>query len=297
VSRTIQDQIIGGKYRVMERSDAAWDNLLSEIEWSDLREDIMNQATLQQFGRIVGCDAVVYGTIRECATYPAQNQAVTRLSLTMGVVETGEAKWSSGEIKRVKVVPAPQQQIGKVDPALARAVTLAAKKAAENLQAQAVGVDGFAVFPLQGKDEDGYVCGVLQGELARVGANPIPVAQAQWQEYLVANSQSGQSVDAMRGYAQANGHPAILHGAVSERSVEGNKYKATVRFTVNMVDAATGRTIWSPGEVVGSAWLDWRDIIGQAVGDPLVWVVAGIILLLIIWGAFKRLFLAATRPR
>ncbi len=61
IARTIQDRIIGGKYRVMERSDAAWDKLLSEIKWSELREDIMNQATLQQFGRIVGCDAVVYG--------------------------------------------------------------------------------------------------------------------------------------------------------------------------------------------------------------------------------------------
>ena len=132
IARTIQDQIIGGKYRVMERSDAAWDKLLSEIEWSDLREDIMNQATLQQFGRIVGCDAVVYGTIRECATYPDKNQAVTRLSLTMGIVETGEAKWSSGEIKRVKVVPVPLQIIGDIDPALARATAIATQNATRN---------------------------------------------------------------------------------------------------------------------------------------------------------------------
>ena len=31
VTRTIQDQIIGGRYRVMERSDAAWNSLLGEI--------------------------------------------------------------------------------------------------------------------------------------------------------------------------------------------------------------------------------------------------------------------------
>ena len=130
VTRSIQDQIIGGRYRVMERSDAAWDNLLGEIEWSALREDIMNQATLQQFGRIVGCDAVVYGTIRECASDPQRNEAVTRLSLTLGVVETGEARWSSGEIKSVTFGPAAAALPVDVDPALARAVTQAAQEAA-----------------------------------------------------------------------------------------------------------------------------------------------------------------------
>ena len=88
-----------------------------------------------------------------------------------------------------------------------------------------------------------------------------------------------------------------ITGAVSERDVASSKYKASVRFTVTMIDAETGRAIWSPGEVAGSAWLDWRDIIGQAIRDPLVWVVAGILVLLIIWGAFKKLFMAATRPR
>jgi len=297
IARTIQDQIIGGRYRVMERSDAAWDNLLSEIKWTALREDTMNQATLQQFGRIVGCDAVVYGTIRECASYPAKHQAVTRLSLTMGVVETGEARWSSGEIKRGKFVGMSLPLPIDVDPALARAVSLATQKAAEHLQAQALAVSGFVIFPLKGKDADGYVGSVLQGQLAKAGANPIPVSVAQWQEYLMANSQSAESVEAMRGFAQANGHAAVLHGAVSERGVDSSKYKASVRFTVTMVDAETGRAIWSPGEVTASAWLDGRDIIGQAIKDPLVWVVAGIIVLLIVWGAFKRLFKSATRPR
>lgn len=297
VTRTFQDQIIGGRYRVMERSDAAWNNLLGEIEWSALREDIMNQTTLQQFGRIVGCDAVVYGTIRECAGYPQRNEAVTRLSLTLGVVETGEARWSSGEIKRVTVLSASDAVPVDVDPALARAVTRAAQAAAGSLKAQAAGLSGFALFPLQGKDADAYIGGVLQGELAKVGANPIPVSNAQWQEYLVANSQSAQSVEAMRGFAQANGHPALLHGSVNEREVEKSKYKATVRFTLTLVDAESGRAIWSPGEVVGSAWLDGRDIVAQAVRDPLVWVLAGIIVLLVILGAVKRLFKAAGQPR
>ncbi len=299
IVRTIQDQIIGGKYRVMERTDAAWDNLLSEIDWSDLREDIMNQATLQQFGRIVGCDAVVYGTVRECKTYAATNQAVTRLSLTMGVVETGEAKWSSGEIKRVKVMPPPLTPVTDVDPALARAVNGATQKAAESLQAQAPVLEGrnFVVFPFQGKDEDGYVRGVLHSQFTKLGAHPVHASIAEWQEYLVANSQNAQSVDAMRGFAKEGGHNAVLYGTVTERTVAGKKYKAVVRFTVTMVDTETGQSIWSPGEVTGEAWLDWRDIIGQAVSDPIAWVVIGLLVLLIIWTSFKKMLFKASRPR
>jgi hypothetical protein len=77
IVNTIQSEIIGGPYRVMERNTQAWDTLLGEIEWGSLREDIMNADTVQRFGRIEGCDAIVYGTVRECAEYPMSGRAVT----------------------------------------------------------------------------------------------------------------------------------------------------------------------------------------------------------------------------
>ncbi len=70
-----------------------------------------------------------------------------------------------------------------------------------------------------------------------------------------------------------------------------------MRFTVTMVDTETGQSIWSPGEVTGEAWLDWRDIIGQAVSDPIAWVVIGLLVLLIIWTSFKQMLFKASRPR
>lgn len=297
IVRTIQSQLIGGRYRIMERSDPAWDNLLSEIEWSDKREDIMNQATLQQFGRIVGCDAVVYGTVRECKVYPDSYQAVTRLSLTLGVVETGEAKWSSGEIKQVKVVPGPMEFTGAMDSLLAEAISQACQKAAGSLQASGAGVNGFVVFPLRGQDGDGYIRGVLQSSLAQVGANPIPVAIAEWNEYLVANSQNQQSVEAMRGFAKLKGYPAILHGGVNVRQARNGRYHATTSFTVTLVDSETGRTLWSPGEVVGSAKLSGRRLLIAGLQDPIVWVIGGLLIAFIIWRAFRKMFVSAMRPR
>ena len=99
IVNTIQSQVIGGRYRVIERDRQTLDTLLKEIAWDTRREDVMDAATVQQFGKIAGCDAIVFGTVRECAFYPDSGQAITRLTLTMRVVQTGEARWSSGEIK------------------------------------------------------------------------------------------------------------------------------------------------------------------------------------------------------
>ncbi len=257
----------------------------------------MNPETLQQFGRIEGCDAVLYGTIRECATDPGKQQAMTRLNLTLSVVETGQAIWSSGEIRKAKVIAVALVPPVDINPALARAVNRAARKAAEQLQAKALGIGSFAFFPLEGKDPDGYVTGVLHGTFAEMGASPSTVSQESWQAYLATNAQTTPSADAMRGFATQAGHPALMFGTVNERQTLPQKYRAVVRFTLNLVDAETGQTIWSPGEIIGEARLDYRDMVMTAVGDPIVWVVAGLILLFIVWRAFKKLFVAAAKPR
>src|SRR4030042_1199313 len=121
-----------GRYRIMERNTQAWDNLLSEMEWNTLREDTMNQETLQRFGWIEGCDAVMYGTLRECAMYPYPNRAypITRLTLTLGIVKTGQAKWSSGEVVSVRFIPPPDKP-PNIDPAPVRAINQGARRAAE----------------------------------------------------------------------------------------------------------------------------------------------------------------------
>lgn len=297
IASTIQSQIIGGPYRVMERDTEAWENLLGEVKWGTLREDIMSQEAVQRFGNIQGCDAIVYGTVRECASYPGTGSAVTRLTLRMGIVETGEAKWSSGEIKMVKIVPQAPKPLPDVDSALVRAINLAAEKAAESLKNRSLNIKGFAFFPLLGKDEDNYVSEVLQSHLTKVGCSPIPVSQMQWQEYLVANSSAPQRVETMRNFSKEKGHSALLYGTVNECRVLERKYKAVARMTLNMVNVETGQSVWSPGEIVGTVWLDWQDIVRLAVSDPIVWVLGSLIVLLIIWRSIKKLFRTATRPR
>jgi hypothetical protein len=297
IVNTIQSEIIGGPYRVMERNTQAWDTLLGEIEWGSLREDIMNADTVQRFGRIEGCDAIVYGTVRECAEYPMSGRAVTRLTLKMGVVETGEAKWSSGEIKSVRIVGATAPPRPDMDPAIIRAINELTGSAVAGLKGKNVNTASFAFFPLLGQDDDGYFTEVLQAELTKAGCNPAPVSRAEWQEYLVANSRTADSVQAMRDFAKTKGYDSFLYGTVNECRIIPRKYKALARATLTMVGTETGEAVWSPGEIRGEARLDWQDILAIAVHDPIAWVLGGIIILLIVWRAFARLFKSATRPR
>jgi len=80
-------------FKVYVRDDAEWNKLLAEIEFSDRRFDIMDQATLQKFGSIKGVDAVLYGTVREASSDFLGNGTV-RLALTLSDVETGQRLWS-----------------------------------------------------------------------------------------------------------------------------------------------------------------------------------------------------------
>jgi hypothetical protein len=257
----------------------------------------MNQQTVQRFGRIEGCDAVIYGTLRECATYPDTGQAVTRLTLTMGIVETGEAKWSSGEVKSVRIRSEPGPGGETMDPALIRAVNQCAAQAAENLQGSGTAANGFCVFPLLGGDGDGYMCGVLHSSLAKIGCSPALVSVDRWRGYLVANSGDARSVESMRSFARENGYKAFLWGTVNECKVLDRKYKAVARITLHLVNVDTGQAAWGPGEIIGTSWLDWQDAVRLAVGDPIVWVLGGLLILAIIWRVLRGFVRTATRPR
>ncbi|MCK4826017.1 hypothetical protein KA005_60275, partial [bacterium] len=90
---------------------------------------------------------------------------------------------------------------------------------------------------------------------------------------------------------------AILYGTVRERKASQQIFKAVVRMTLNMADVETGQIKWSSKPVTSSVWLEWPEILQAAVRHPVVWIVGGLIVLLIIWRAFKKLFRTATRPR
>ncbi|MBN1506065.1 MAG: hypothetical protein JW955_04420 [Sedimentisphaerales bacterium] len=296
IGSMIQSQIIGGRYKVIERDAQTWDSLLGEIEWNVLREDIMNAETVQKFGKVIGCDAIVFGTIRECAEYPDRRLAITRLTLKMSVVQTGEARWSSGEIRSAQGLGV-EPPLPPADPALLRVIARLADSAVAGMKGVTINAARIGLFPLLGQAQSAYVTEVLQAELTKAGWNPSPISRVEWEEYLVANYRSVPTVEAMTDFANRRGYDAFLYGTVSECRILGRKYKAMAAATLNLVNAKTGEVIWNPGEIREEGWLDLRDILVLASGDPLVWVLGGIVVLLIAWRAFAKLFRSATRPR
>lgn len=84
--------------KVLARGRKEWDLLLGEIAWGAKREDVMDAATIQRFGKIQGCDGILYGTLRETGIQdlPTGKRAFARLSIHVAEVETGRIVWSSG---------------------------------------------------------------------------------------------------------------------------------------------------------------------------------------------------------
>jgi hypothetical protein len=223
IVNAIQSQIIGGRYKVMERDPQTWNTLLMEVGWGNRREDIMDAQTVQRFGKIVGCDAIVFGTVRECASYPDSSRAVTRLTLKMSMVQTGEAKWSSGEIKSVRILSVAEPSRPDMDPALIRAVARLTDGAAEGLKGRNIAMPSFGIFPLLGQDQSGYVTDVLQAKLTKAGCNPVPVSRTEWREYLEANSRDSASIDAMSDFARQRGAWRGMVGLAGHRWLSGQR--------------------------------------------------------------------------
>jgi hypothetical protein len=85
-------------YHLFSRSDEEWDKLLTEIEWGVRREDIMDPATVQKFGRIKGVDAVMFGQVWDRDVNMWSIRGHTKLSVSLAEVETGQILWSSGPV-------------------------------------------------------------------------------------------------------------------------------------------------------------------------------------------------------
>ncbi len=85
--------------QVLVRGEKEWGALLDEIKWNVKREDVMDASTVQRFGKIKGCDAVLYGTVREVSRSLWGFRGSARLSLHIADVETGQIVWSSGTVE------------------------------------------------------------------------------------------------------------------------------------------------------------------------------------------------------
>jgi hypothetical protein len=184
-----------------------------------------------------------------------------------------------------------------------KAIDQACQQVAEQLKGTNFeNIKTIAVLPLWGADKDGYVCDTMKSHLSNSPYAVMVRSTEEWNTLLgeikwdtlredVMNPQTVQT------FGKIKGCDAIVYGTVRESDINPWKFQAVARMTLHMADVETGQIVWSSKPVTASAWLEWPDILQTSVHHPVVLVVVGLIVLLIIWTAFKNLFRAATRPR
>ena len=91
----LKSAVTESPYGLFTRSDEDWEKLLAEIEWGDLRGDIMTPKTVQKFGKIQGVDAILYGRVWLQNVNMWSIRAHTKISVHLADVETGQILWSS----------------------------------------------------------------------------------------------------------------------------------------------------------------------------------------------------------
>jgi hypothetical protein len=188
-----------------------------------------------------------------------------------------------------------------------RAMDEAIKKAAQQIaddlsKTNFEDIKNIAILPLWGYDEDSYVTDTLKSYLSK-GKYPLFVrASSEWDMLLgemkwntlredIMNSQTVQK------FGKIEGCNAILYGTVREKEINNWTFHAIVRMTVHLSRVETGQLKWSSAPVTASVWLEWPDILRLAVRNPLVWIVAGLIVLLVFLRTLTRFFTILVRPR
>lgn len=190
-----------------------------------------------------------------------------------------------------------------VERALDKAVDKACQKAAEQLKTtSSEGIKTIAVLPFWGEDKDGYISDTMKSYLSNSPYKVMVRSDQEWDQLLGEIKWNTLREDVMnpitiQNFGKIEGCDAIVYGTIRQREANPWTFHAITRLTLHMADVETGQIVWSSKPVTASVWLEWPEIFQLSIYHPVVWIVGGLIVLLIIWTAFKKLFREATRPR
>jgi len=158
---------VPGTYSFFTRDDSELNLLVKEIEFGELRGDIMNSTTIKKFGKIKGVDALLYGKVQE-ATSEDKN-GIFRTVLTLADIETGELLWT-GNITGKYTSHVEHQNI---DQKIIEAAIDAGRKIAQKISdSHNMTASDIFILPLVGKMGD-ELSDIVTTEIASVGSNGI----------------------------------------------------------------------------------------------------------------------------
>lgn len=270
------------------REDPLWNRIWEEIETSVRRDDILDPATLSEFGRLQGTQALLYGVVREADI--TGNRVFVEVDFHLSEIETARYLWG-GTFSYRDYIPGPEPggviiDLNRHVRALLHAVR---DQGVDRLRTADTLTDlrTVAMVPLSG-DIDGYVTSLAESMISHSNLNPVDIGARSRAEALYILRDQPERAD------------AVLFGAVRDLSrtlrdvlpwTEVYDLHAEVQFSIRAI--GTGEILWSETIAVSGDEEVRKPVmeIAQEYWKPLLIVLGAFVALIVLFkilGATKR---------
>lgn len=280
------------------KTDAMWDEVLKEIEWSERKADILDEATLAKFGKLQASKQLMYAFVRE-ANVTGQRVFV-ELELHVSSIETKQHVWGGTFAKRL-YLPGPKQGLIDLDDSLRNALKDAFAKAATSLAAseKLKQTKTVLIVPFAG-DVGGYVTGLAKDMFKSSSISPKDLdVQTLGQARVILRDQPQQANGVLLGSVKD------LYRQVKNIKFEGTNYEVRAEAQIEIQGAAGSEILWS--ETVAATAEDFvekpitvKDEVKRGVWDymrsrPVIilYALGGLVVLIVLMAVMRNL----SRPR
>ena len=230
-----------GKTCVEGKEDPMWDAILKEITWDARKEDILDAATLDKFGRLKSAQYLLYGFVRRLAA--SERCVLVELELHASCIATKQHVWGGTFVRRHHV-PGSDPNGGIDIPSNVRTALIDGirAKVSESLakSAKIGAVKRVAILPIAG-DVDQYSEGLFRDVLSSSSVTPVNLDVTTRAEARLALREGPGKADAI-----AYGALRDLEAKLVETKVDGEKiYSALMELQLWIEKGATRDILWS----------------------------------------------------
>ncbi|MBP5511666.1 MAG: hypothetical protein J6Z49_12175 [Kiritimatiellae bacterium] len=292
--------VAAGKTCVEGKEDPMWGAILKEIEWDERKEDILDAATLDKFGKLKSAKYLLYGCVRRLAA--DARYVLMEVELHCSSVATKEHVWGGSFVRRHYAPDAdPEGKIEIPDEVRTALVKGIRDEIAKSLAASRKlgAAKKVALLPVFG-DVDQYTKGLFRDVLAASSVTPVNLDVATRAEARLALREGAKLADAL-----AYGVFRDIGASLVETKAGGEKiYRARMEMQLWIEKGASREILWSDTvrfakefSLGPRGWWDTLCHYFPSLADSparIVWVPLVIVLALVVLAMFLR---AATRVR
>ncbi len=289
-----------GKTCVEGKEDPMWGAILKEIEWDERKEDILDAATIDKFGKLKSAQYLMYGCIRRHGA--SDRYVLLELELHVSCVATKEHVWGGAFVRRHFVPGADPKGAIEIPDEIRNALvdgirSEIAKSIAKSRKLSAV--KKVAMLPVAG-DIDQYAAGLFRDVLSASSMTPVNLDVSTRAEARFALREGPGRADAIAYGALRDMEPSLV-----ETKPDGRKiYAARMEMQLWIEKGATREILWSDTVRFSKEFTmgprGWWDVLCYYVPvlndhpSLIVWIPLGVLVGLIVLAMFLR---AATRVR